>query len=176
MPALLMRDWRHSMIDKVVAPTALDPGSIRRPDAAETMPDESRERIDSALADLQANKDKWVRLDIRERIAILDRIMEDLPTVAERWVAMGIEAKGIERGAYGEGEEWASFAFGLRNIRLLRKSLRDIQERGRPAIPGPVTTRDDGQVVARVFPASVFDRLAVPNTTAEVWMQPGVTE
>lgn len=60
-------------------------------------------------------------------------------------------------------------------IRLLAKSLHLIQRDGRPCIPGGTLSRDDGQVTARVLPQSLYDRLMLPGTTAEVWMEPGVS-
>ena len=42
--------------------------------------------------------------------------------------------------------------------------------------PGPVKTRPDGQVVAQVFPQSTYDKLFFGGVTAEIWMEPGVTE
>ncbi|HEX2165428.1 MAG TPA: aldehyde dehydrogenase family protein [Thermoanaerobaculia bacterium] len=62
----------------------------------------------------------------------------------------------------------------LRNVRLLEAALADLAAGRPPEVPGPVTTRDDGQVVARVFPRDAADRLLFPGVTAEVWMEPGV--
>ncbi len=53
--------------------------------------------------------------------------------------------------------------------------LRDIKAYGAPKIPGPVTTRADGQVVAQVFPQTPYERIFFQGVTAEVWMEPGVT-
>src|SRR5260370_17051516 len=58
-------------------------------------------------------------------------------------------------------------------MRLLRESLRDIATKGRPQIPGPVTTRPDGQGVAQVFPQSTYDKIFFGGLTAEIWMEPG---
>jgi hypothetical protein len=38
-----------------------------------------------------------------------------------------------------------------------------------------VRTRTDGQVVARIFPQDLYDRIFYTGVTAEVWMEPGVT-
>jgi acyl-CoA reductase-like NAD-dependent aldehyde dehydrogenase len=154
---------------------SLDPGFIRRPDEVGTIPQNSKEEMDAALAELQANKEAWVKLDLRERLAILGKVLEDLQTNASQWVEVSIEAKGTRGNTYAEAEEWAMFAIVLRNVRLLRSSLRAIRKHGRPLIPGPVSTRPNGQIVAQVFPQSIFDRLMLPGTTAEVWMQPDLT-
>ncbi|MEO6192560.1 MAG: aldehyde dehydrogenase family protein, partial [Thermoanaerobaculia bacterium] len=65
--------------------------------------------------------------------------------------------------------------FILRNLRLLRESLLDIETHGRPRIPGGVRTRANGQVVARIFPIDLYDRAFYAGVTADVWMEPGVT-
>jgi acyl-CoA reductase-like NAD-dependent aldehyde dehydrogenase len=60
-------------------------------------------------------------------------------------------------------------------LRGLRRALQDIQKKGTPTIPGPVSTRPDGQVTVQVFPETGYDRLLYGGTTIEVWMEPGVT-
>src|SRR5262249_50677902 len=65
--------------------------------------------------------------------------------------------------------------FVLRNLRLLRIALGDVERFGRPRIPGSVRTRQDGQVTARIFPCDIWDRIFYAGVTADVWMQPGVT-
>ena len=149
-------------------------GFIRRADERGVMPDDSKEVIEAAVLDLQTNKDAWVELDLQERIAILDVTLDDLSSIADQWVSISVEAKGTRGNAYAEAEEWAFFATVLRNIRLLGASLRDIQNQGRPLIPGSVSARSNGQVVAQVFPQTRWDQLLLPGTTAEVWMQPGL--
>lgn len=163
------------MTDDLSTVQKLDPGLFRRPEEVGTTPSSSIEEINSALCDLQANKDAWVALDIRERIAILEKILEDLSTIADQWVSVSIQAKGTRGNAFAEAEEWAMFAIVLRNVRLLRNSLLAIIKNGRPLIPGPVTSRANGQIAAQVFPQSWFDRIMLPGTTAEVWMQPDIT-
>ncbi|HEV2238493.1 MAG TPA: aldehyde dehydrogenase family protein, partial [Ktedonobacterales bacterium] len=132
--------------------------------------------MDAAVQLLQERKEAWVAVPVRARIALLDRLIADFGAVAERWVAAGVQAKGLDPRADVAGEEWAIGPYPvLRNMRLLREALGDIARTGRPRIPGPVTTRPDGQVVARVFPATTADKVFFTGVSAEVWMQPGVT-
>ena len=63
----------------------------------------------------------------------------------------------------------------IRNLRLLRRALWDVEVHGRPRIPGSIRTRPDGQVTARVFPYDVWDQIFYTGVTADVWMEPGVT-
>ncbi|RMF04871.1 MAG: aldehyde dehydrogenase family protein [Chloroflexi bacterium] len=135
-----------------------------------------RAQIDAALAELQARKDEWVRLPIAERMAILDEINHDFQTVAERWVAACAAAKGIPpENSFALGEEWVFVATIFRLVRLLRRSLSEIAQFGRPQLPGPPTVRPDGQVVVPVFPQSKLDRLLYAGVRGEVWLEPGVT-
>jgi acyl-CoA reductase-like NAD-dependent aldehyde dehydrogenase len=151
-------------------------GSPQFPAVAGSLPPSSQEAMDAAVQTLQANKDAWVAVTVRQRIALLDRLTADFFRISERWVAISLQAKGIPADSPAASDEWAGGTYGmLRNLRLLRQSLADIQAYGRPRIPGPVTTRPDGQVVARVFPQTVYDRLFFTGLTAEVWMEPGVT-
>jgi acyl-CoA reductase-like NAD-dependent aldehyde dehydrogenase len=151
-------------------------GSPQFPTATSNIPASPQQRMDDAIADLQTKKDAWVQVTVRERIALLERLMRDCKAIAPRWVAACTQAKSIPSDAYTVGEEWAIGPYTLlRNLRLLRRSLNEIAKDGRPRIPGPVTTHPDGQVAAQVFPANSYDALLFMGLTAEIWMEPGVT-
>jgi len=151
-------------------------GSPQFPTVAGSMPPSSQETMDSAVETLQAHKDAWVKLPTSKRIAIVDELIKDFAAIAQRWVNACLQAKGIAPGAPASGEEWAAGAWPVvRNLSQLRQVLVDIEAHGRPRIPGPVTTRPDGQVTAQVFPQTIYDRLFFLGITAEVWMEPGVT-
>lgn len=139
-------------------------------------PPSPRAAMDAAVGDLQARKAAWAAVPAGERVALLERLTDGFAAVADRWAAAGSAAEGLGPGLPGAGEvAMTGPYFVLRNLRLLRRALADIAAYGQPRIPGPVTTREGGQVVARVFPQDVYDRLFYGGVTAEVWMQPGVT-
>ncbi len=131
--------------------------------------------IDRALDELHARKDSWVQVSVEDRITILAELRRGVAEIEERWVAASLEAKGLAPGGYGEGEERAYFAILTRALRLLQQALRDIRDPGRPRIPGGLTVRPNGQVVARVLPASLYDRVVFPGMTGEVWIEPGLS-
>lgn len=132
--------------------------------------------MNKAARTLSENKQAWVVLPIQEKIELLRRIMRDLRSNAQRWVAAGMEAKGIDASSLASVEEWAlSPYFIMVELGQLLRSLRDIERTGHPRIPGPVITRPDDQVVAQVFPQRAYDRLFYGGVTAEIWMQPGVS-
>ncbi len=135
----------------------------------------SKAEIDQALAVLSANKDAWAMMDIPGRISLLNQIKQDVHKVEKRWVDAGMAAKNSEPGTVAEGEEWASIAETYRLIRFLIEALQDIGRFGRPRIPGKVTTRPDGQVVAQVMPHDWKEQMTLPGVRAEVWMDPSVS-
>ena len=135
-----------------------------------------RPEIDAAVAAVAAARDSWWSLALAERIALLDELTRDFLAVAPRWVEACQRAEGIAADGPFGGEEWiAGPYFVVRNLRLLREALAGVAEVGSPEIPGPVTCRRDGQVVAEVFPTSLYDRLFYPGVVGEVWMKPGVS-
>src|SRR6266480_4732870 len=136
----------------------------------------TRDEMDAAVQALQSHKDEWTTRTVRERIALLDRLIQDFAAIAPRWVAACLQAKSVAEDAPTASEEWAVGPWPvLKNLRQLRQSLSDIETYGHPRIPGPVTTRPGGQVVAQVFPQTNYDRLFFYGVTAEVWMEPGIT-
>jgi hypothetical protein len=155
---------------------AIRRGSAAIPEVAGIMPPSSRQALDLAVEELRTHAAEWAELSIGERIALVEELQRDVARVAERWVASSLQAKGIAADEPAAGEEWITGPYlVLRNLRLLRRSLAEIAAHGRPRIAGRVSTRPDGQVVARVFPADIWDRFLYRGSTGHVWMEPGVT-
>jgi acyl-CoA reductase-like NAD-dependent aldehyde dehydrogenase len=152
-----------------------EPGLFARPDQGGSMPATTRNKLDDALLALQSGKEAWVQMDLAERLALLEELVAGVCGVRDWWWSLCVDAKGVRGDVIGEAEEWASLAHVFRLIGLLSASLRDIQRYGRPQIPGPLYARPDGQVVAQVYPARRYDRLVFQRTTAEVWMEPGIS-
>lgn len=132
-----------------------------------------RPDIDTVLNRLQANKDAWVGLDMRERLALVDEVRRDFISLGDRWVAAELEAKQIAPNTLGEAEEWAILATVHRALRMLRQSLAEIEEWGQPSIPR-LASRPNGQVVAQTFPLAPWDGLLFRGVRGEVWMESGV--
>jgi hypothetical protein len=149
-------------------------GSPQFPAAANNMPPTDRSTLDAAVRDLRAHADAWVGVSAAERIALVDALMRDVWAASPRWVEVSLRAKGL--GPDLAGEEWAIGPYTVMKVlRQTRGALTDITRAGVPRIPGPVTMRRDGQVVARVFPQTRYDALLFTSVTGDVWMQPGVT-
>ena len=143
--------------------------------ASPEFPPSSRKSMDAALALLQEKKTAWAGTSVRDRIRLLEELTRSFLAVTGRWADACIAAEGLDP-VRGHAEEALSGPyFILRNLRLLRLSLLDLERHGRPRIPGAVRTRPDGQVTARVFPCDVWDSIFYGGVTGDVWMEPGVT-
>jgi hypothetical protein len=151
-------------------------GALQFPSVAGSVAPSTQDEMDAALQTLSERKNGWVALTVADRMLILDRLLRDFADIAPRWVAALVNAKHIPADAPAANEEWGAGAYPVMKIlRQLRQSLEDISKHDHPRIPGKVTTRPDGQVVAQVFPATPYDRLFFTGVTGEVWMEPGVT-
>jgi len=133
--------------------------------------------IDRDLAVLQEHAGTWIGLDLDEKIRLLDRLVVRTSRRASEWVEVAAKAKGLRPDAPLVGEEWMSGPYALLvGIHAISETLKRVRD-GRDVLAGfPVRTRADGRVAVRVYPAGLQERLLLSGLTAEVWMQPGVTE
>ncbi len=132
--------------------------------------------MEFALEALYANKGRWTQLGIPERIQILDELRASFEQIMPQWVEYSHVAKGISDDVPGGGEDWAFASMVFRMLTALKQSLKDIKQHGRPLVPGSFYTRDDGRVVAEVFPRGLKDQLIYAKLNGEIWFNPGVTE
>ncbi|MGO8996427.1 MAG: aldehyde dehydrogenase family protein [Polyangiaceae bacterium] len=152
------------------SPRFPEPPTPDRADAPSPVPATPQEALDAAVARVSAQKGAWTLVGIPERIRLLERCIEGLVAVAEGWVADACGAKGIAPGDPLAGEEWiVGPSTTIRNARLLIRSLESLGQRRLPR----VSAREDGQLVARVFPADGFERAMFAGVTSEVWIEPG---
>ncbi len=134
--------------------------------------------LDRAIQTLAQNRERWAGTGLPARVEILERLARDTLAVSREMVAAACRAKGIDLDRPAAAEEW----FGgpvtiLRNVRLLAMSLREIARKGRPKLArGDLRRRVDGTVSARIFPMEWKDGLLYSGFTADVWMEPGISE
>lgn len=140
--------------------------------------EQDHETMDRAIARLKERKDAWVTLPLAKKIAYLRQMRRRTEAVADRWVAAAVHAKGIPADSSIAGEEWVSGPWSLLYaLACYIDTLQAIQKTGEPhLLPHAVSTRADGQVVVKVFPETVYQKLLLSGVTGEVWMQPGVTK
>lgn len=145
---------------------------------ATTSSDEFDEALlDEALSEVAAHAVAWSRTTPRERANLLAEVVGDTYAVAEEWSAAGCAAKGYDPESPEGGEELFSGVGTLvRMAQILRQSMLDVDRYGRPQYPGPVRHKPGGRLAVQVVPASMFDRVLYGGVSAEVWMEPGVSE
>ncbi len=133
--------------------------------------------FDEAVAVVADHAVAWAKTPAAQRADLLDRVIADTLAAQDEWLAAAIEAKGLPAGSTEAGEELsAGVGTFVRLARLFRDALRDIAKDGKPSFAGPIRRATDGRLRVQVFPAGAMDRITFPQTTAEVFMQPGVTE
>lgn len=146
------------------------------PAAAGRMPASTIEEMDAAIQALQQRKEAWAGLSIAARLEFLETLLRDFAAVATEWVEQVTATQRIAKNDHAIGTEWMQGPYAvLRNLQYLRQSFHEIQSVGYPKIPGKVTTRSKGQVSARVFPQTFYDKALFSGYQVEVWMQEGVT-
>jgi acyl-CoA reductase-like NAD-dependent aldehyde dehydrogenase len=141
---------------------------------AAQLADGSAVALDSALQDLQRSRARWAALAVEEKARLLQRLLGDLHAVAGEWAGAAAGAKGAEPGSAAAGEEWITFAFLLKAVAMLHRSLQDVARCGRPRIPGPIRPRGIDQAIVQVFPQTFSDRVLFPGLASEIWTEPGV--
>ncbi|MFV1999255.1 MAG: aldehyde dehydrogenase, partial [Acidimicrobiia bacterium] len=132
--------------------------------------------IDTALAALSSSKRTWARLDIHDKISMLENLRTRAGAHATIWVEAAVKAKGLSMDSPLAGEEWLAGPYGFIDaLNALETTLTRIAA-GAAVLSGyKVSTRKGGQVVVEVSPISFSDRILFSGSSAQVWMQPQVT-
>jgi aldehyde dehydrogenase (NAD(P)+) len=131
--------------------------------------------INQAIQVLADHRDEWARLPIQSKVELLRQVKRNLRQIAHRWVDTSVAGKGLDQSSPWVGEEWATGPLALASsINGLLATLEALARGQQPILPA-VTTRQDGQVVAKVFPTNLYEKLVFSGVTMEVWMQPEVT-
>jgi acyl-CoA reductase-like NAD-dependent aldehyde dehydrogenase len=140
-------------------------------------PEVDRAALDAAVNTVADQARAWAETPAAARGELLDAVIRDTLAAQDDWLAAACAAKGLTPGSAEAGEElFAGVGTFVRMARTLRESMADIAAGGKPRFAGPIRRAADGRLRVQVFPASTFDKVTFAQTTAEVWMQPGVTE
>jgi Aldehyde dehydrogenase family len=147
------------------------------PTSAKTNPPASSQaKLDETVLHLREAAWKFATLSIEKRIELATSMQQGLLKVAEAMVEAGCKAKGIAPDSNLAAEEWAAGYWGVvRQLRLVRESLRSIQKTGNTKI-GKVKRTAAGNLAVQVYPNNAIDGMLFKDITADVYMQPDVTE
>ncbi|MFZ4827855.1 MAG: aldehyde dehydrogenase family protein [Phototrophicaceae bacterium] len=139
---------------------------------AQYLPPSTPHELDQAVETLQARKATWVTLTLAERIALLESFRERLIAVAPRWIDFSKQAKGTLH--LNDGEDAAILGIMFRHLSALQRTLTHLHT-AHPPTPSHFDQRENGQVVADVFPNTLADRIIYFGVKAEVWFEPSAT-
>jgi aldehyde dehydrogenase (NAD(P)+) len=132
--------------------------------------------LDQSIQLLQDHKNEWACLPIPQKLALLEVIRKRLAEKSQAWVEASVRGKQMQLHAPEEGEEWTGGPWTLaEGINGYIDTLRAL-ERGRILMPPKIHALPNGQVAAQVFPSSLLDKIMLNGITAEIWMQPGITQ
>ena len=133
-------------------------------------------KLDQSIQVLQDHKEEWACLPVPQKLALLEQIRQRLAEKTQAWVEVSVHGKQMQLHAPEEGEEWTGGPWTLaEGINGYTETLRAL-ERGQTLMPGKIHTRPNGQMAVRVFPNTLLDKILMNGITAEIWMQPGVTQ
>lgn len=160
-----------------MASPASTSGVLAIPAADSDIAPTSVEELDEAVATLKARGKDWVGLSPQARIDLLQQSMYNLHQLVDEWEQTAGPPKGITPGSPQSGEDLATGPMILmRHLRVMRDTMTNLRDNDEVKLPKKVKVRPDGQVVVPVFPTGKLDLALTPMHTAEVWMQPHVTE
>ncbi len=146
---------------------------------ATSIPDEVVDEVelDRVVRAVAAKATEWAHTTPAHRRALLSDVIAATVEEAPAWLASACAAKGLPLGTTESGEElFSGVGTFVTMAQAYITSLTDLERSGRPHYPGPVTPTGDGRVTVRVFPRTSLEKLLFAGTTAEVWMEPGLTE
>jgi acyl-CoA reductase-like NAD-dependent aldehyde dehydrogenase len=169
----------HAMRPVAPAPvptSATSPRSSQVPAGTDQAPTDPAD-LTELLGSLADRAPAWAAATIAERIDLLRRVRDLVAAEAPAWVATGVALKGLDPAApLVGGEEWLGGPYPT--AAWLTEMIGTLERLGAGADPlqgVSVRTRRDGQVLARVFPATTADHLLLNGYEIDVWMQTGVT-
>jgi acyl-CoA reductase-like NAD-dependent aldehyde dehydrogenase len=150
-------------------------GTLVIPEVQGGIPPTPLKDVDAAIGTLADRAPAWSQTSVGGRIELMDELLESTLAAARAWTLTAAQLKGLASDSPTMGEDWVNGPLPvLSGMRALRRSLVDIRDTGRPQPPS-IELAESGQVVAKVAPADMNDRMVRPGVTAEVRLQRHVT-
>ena len=131
--------------------------------------------IDAALSDLAQGEEKWSRLPLAGRRALLDRVRALTGQHAQEWVGAAARIKGLDNASPLVGEEWMSgpYAFATA-LAAVSRTLESLEQGVSPLAKAKFGAAGN-QVTVQVLPTNLYDELLLNGFRAEIWLQRGVS-
>jgi acyl-CoA reductase-like NAD-dependent aldehyde dehydrogenase len=134
--------------------------------------------LDRCLEKLTDGRDRLSRMNVAQRIALLEQCVDGISSVAPEWVDVVCESKGIARGSRERAQEvLGGPAATLRQLQLFLKTMRQIDRTGTPKLPAKPVRKSDGRIGIRMTPCpGYFDPVTFIGFRATTWLQPNIGE
>ena len=131
--------------------------------------------LDADVAALRAAAGEWAATPLAGKRRLLEAVRAATAAVADEWVRVCCQGKGIPAGTPASGEEWMSGPYALlSSVAALIRLLKKLEAGADPLERLRARTLAGGQVALRVFPSVPEDRLVL-GYSADVWLRPGVS-
>ncbi|WP_280508135.1 aldehyde dehydrogenase family protein [Nocardia flavorosea] len=131
--------------------------------------------IDAAVSDLARGEQKWSRLPLTGRRALLDRVRALTGQHAQEWVGAAAGIKGLDTSSPLVGEEWMSGPYGFATALATVSRTLESLEQGRSPLAKAKFGAAGNQVTVQVLPTGLYDELLLSGFSAEIWLQRGVS-
>ena len=169
----------------MIRPTPLEDQALLPTHTFRTAPGRDRQQpclatppaLDAALHRLQHGRNRLARMDVGQRIELLQRCVKPLDEVARDWVELSCQAKDIPSNSPARAEEILCGPVAvMRQLRLFLQSLHSLRDFDVPQMPVPFV-KCDGQRGIPVIPgAGLYDRAVFFGFNATTWLRPEFSE
>ncbi len=131
--------------------------------------------IDAAVSDLAVGEQKWSRLPLAGRRALLDRVRALTGRHAQEWVDAAVRIKGLATSSPLVGEEWISGPYAFAGaLAAVSRTLESLEQGVSPLAKAKFGAAGN-QVTVQVLPTGLYDELLLSGFSAEIWLQRGVS-
>ncbi|MFJ4173043.1 aldehyde dehydrogenase family protein [Microbacterium sp. NPDC089696] len=143
---------------------------------APTVDEGERERLDSAIAELQTGTATWAALTLAQRVTLLRAVRTSVAAAAEDWAVTAAASKGLDARHPLRGEEWLSGPYAVLGYLDAATETLSRLAAGRNPLDGVRIDRaPGGRTRVHAFPLTGIDRFLLSGFTGEVWLEPGIT-
>jgi acyl-CoA reductase-like NAD-dependent aldehyde dehydrogenase len=144
--------------------------------AAPALAEGMRERLDTAIGDLQVGARTWSALTVGQRVTLLRAVRMSVAAASEDWAQTASASKGLDARHPLAGEEWLSGPYSvLGALDAYIETLARLADGRNPLDGIPLSRAPGGRTRVHAFPLTGIDRFLLSGYTGEVWLEPGVT-
>lgn len=131
--------------------------------------------IDRVTSELADGEERWARMSLGERRAMLVEMHIATARHAREWVEIALAIKGLPASSVLAGEEWSTGPLAMLTALAALADTLGALERGRsPVEKSTIRPAPEGRSSIRVAPHRLSDRVLFSGLNVRVWTRPGV--